>query len=134
VKFVSSLNDKIMAEVMQNEELIESLRQAHPDADKAAADLGKAKFEISKNTKSTSIEFLSDNEVTIDQWIGEAEESQRVKEILRIWFALSGRYNSQPWCQHPAILDWEAFYEGAKVVLLSEATNLCKYPSLSLNA
>lgn len=92
---VKELNDKVMQEVLRNEELIENLRASNPDADR---ELPKEKFAISKSTKSTCVDFLEENDVEITSWIGEANESERVKKILKVWFALVGQYNKERWC------------------------------------
>ena len=135
--FLRDINDRLMQDIMKNEEFIDSLRQSHADADKIAANLGKEAFAISKITKGTSIEFLIDNEVPLESWIGDIEGNEKVKKILKVWFALQGRYNQQEWCAFPANLDHMHFYEGAKLVLLKEANNLGKIPllnTLSVNA
>lgn len=111
---------------MRNEELIENIRQSHPDADKAAADLTKAKFELSKTTKSTCLEFLSENDVELESWIGDVRDNEKVMKILKLWFSLSTVHNRESWCAFPAIIDDDTFYSGAKIVLISEATILCK--------
>jgi hypothetical protein len=69
---------------------------------------------------------LKENEVEIDTWINEADENEKVKKILKIWFTLSSTYNKEEWCSFPMILDDEAFYAGAKEVLLREAEQLGK--------
>jgi hypothetical protein len=125
---VRELNQIVMAEVLRNEELIESLRQSNPEADK---DLPKDKFSVSKSTKSTCIEFLEENDVEISSWIGEANENEQVKKILKVWFTLIRGYNSRPWCSFPEILDNDEFYANAKIVLLTEATMLGKQSHLS---
>jgi hypothetical protein len=120
LSLVRELNDKVMQEVLRNEELIESLRQSNPEADKSG-DLNKEKFHISKSTKSTCIEFLEDNDVEISSWIGEANENDKVKRILKVWFTLTNEYNKKAWCSFPEILDDDSFYANAKIVLLTEA-------------
>ena len=85
-------------------------------------------FQLSKNTKSTSIEFLQENDVELSTWISEADESPLVQKCLRLWFTLSRQYNKEPWCQYPG----EDFYPNAKVVLLTEAQQLCKSLSVCL--
>jgi len=117
--YLRDINDRIMQDVMKNEEFIDSLRQSHADADKIAANLGKEPFTISKITKGTSIEFLIDNEVPLESWIGDIDDNEKVKKILKVWFTLQGRYNQKEWCAFPANLDHTHFYEGgAKLVLL----------------
>lgn len=106
---------------MHNEELIESLRQKYPEADKVGGDLTKEKFQVSKTTKGTCIEFLADNDVELMSWISEANENDRVKKILKLWFTLLKEYNHEAWCTFPTILDDEQFYPHAKIVLLQEA-------------
>lgn len=84
-----------MQELLRNEEMIESLRQDNPDAEKGG---DPPKFAISKTTKSTCIDFLVDNDVEISSWISEANENEKVKRILKVWFTLSKEYNNQQWC------------------------------------
>jgi hypothetical protein len=108
-----------MTEVIKNEEEIENLRSSSPDADKH--EFNREAFQLSKNTKSACIEFLKENEVEIDTWINDADDNERVKKILKIWFTLSNSYNKEEWCSFPKILDDESFYLGAKEVLLREA-------------
>ncbi len=115
-----------MAEVVRNEEQIESLKQSFPEGE-AASD---APFQLSKSTKSTSVEFLSENDVEISTWISEADESNLVHKCLRLWFTLCKQYNQEPWCQFPG--DDQHFYASAKVVLLTEAQQLCKSTSVLL--
>jgi len=73
--YLRDINEKIMQDVMRNEEFIDGLRQSHAEADKIAANLGKEAFAISKITKGTSIEFLADAEVPLESWIGDVEDS-----------------------------------------------------------
>lgn len=94
------------------------MRQNTPEAE----GLKDGPFQLSKNTKSTSIEFLQENDVELSTWISEADESPLVQKCLRLWFTLCRQYNKEPWCQHPG----EDFYPNAKVVLLTEAQQLCK--------
>jgi hypothetical protein len=66
-----------------------------------------------------------DQEITA--WISEAQESQRVKKILRVWFALVRPYNQEPWCTFPDILDEDHFFPDAKITLLNDAMMLGKF-------
>jgi succinate dehydrogenase flavin-adding protein (antitoxin of CptAB toxin-antitoxin module) len=115
---VKELTDKLMAELLRNEELIESLRSSNPDIDKAISEMSPEKFTISKSTKNTCIEFLAENDVEISEWISNVDECERVKKILRVWFTLCKSYNKEPWCSFPEILDIDTFYPSAKVTLL----------------
>lgn len=81
---------------------------------------------MSKTTRGTCIEFLADNDVELSSWISEANENERVKKILKIWFTLIREYNQEQWCKFPAILDDDQFYPNAKMVLLQEAQMLGK--------
>lgn len=69
---------------------------------------------------------MKDSDVEIDTWINEADESEKVKKVLKIFFTLNSAYNNQEWCMFPTILDDELFWTGAKNVLNSEAANLGK--------
>lgn len=89
LSYAKDLSDKVMAEVLRNEEQIENLRQSYPDAELAS----ETPFQLSKSTKSTSVEFLSDNDVEISTWISEADESPLVHKCLRLWFTLCKQYN-----------------------------------------
>jgi len=64
---------------------------------------------------------LKENEIEIDSWIEDANDNEKVKKILKIWFTLISSYNNQDWCKFPKILDDEVFYNGAKEILLNEA-------------
>ena len=105
---------------MHNEELIETLRQSHPDSDKSG-DISKEPFAISKSTKNTCIDFLNDNDVDISSWISEADENERVKKVLKLWFTICKQFNHESWCAFPTILDNDTFYANAKIILLTEA-------------
>jgi len=82
---------------MENEEIIETLRQAHPNADNLFEGLEDS-FTVSKSTKNTCIEFLAENDVEISSWISGVQENSRVKNILRLWFTLFRPYNREEWC------------------------------------
>jgi hypothetical protein len=75
---------------MKNEEQIESLRGV---ADVEKYDFNRAAFNLSKHTKSACIEFLKDNEIEIDTWIEDANDNEKVRKILKIWFTLSATHN-----------------------------------------
>jgi hypothetical protein len=77
---------------MENEEIIENLRQSYPNADNLFDGLEDS-FTVSKATKSCSIEFLAENDVEITAWISEIASNDRVKNILRVWFSLFRPYN-----------------------------------------
>lgn len=108
-----------MTEVMKNEEDIEAVRSSNSEAEKH--EFNRDAFSLSKHTKSACIEFLKENEVDIDSWINDADDNEKVKKILKIWFTLSSSYNKEEWCSFPKILDDATFYAGAKDVLLREA-------------
>lgn len=74
----------------------------------------------------TCLDFFTDMEVEISEWISDINESEKTKNILRLWFALLKPYNQQKWTQFPTILDEEVFYPHAKMVLLNDATKLGK--------
>lgn len=114
---------------MKNEEQIEQVRNSNPDAEKH--EFNKDNFTISKLTKSGCIEFLKENDVDIDSWITDADENDKVKKILKIWFTLSSTYNKEDWCKFPNILNDDTFYNGAKEVLMAEAQTLCKLAMFS---
>ena len=122
ITVAKDLNDQLMQEVVNNELQIEKLRTEHPEAEKH--EFNKDAFQVSKLTKSGCLEFLKDNDVEIDSWINDADDNEKVKKILKIWFTLSQTYNKEDWCQFPKVLDDEAFYQGAKDVLLREAEML----------
>jgi hypothetical protein len=112
LELVKDLNDKLMQEVIKNEEQIENIRNGTPEAEKH--EFNKDNFSLSKHTKSACIEFLKETDIEIDSWINDADDNDKVKKILKIWFTLSATYNKEEWCQFPKILDDEAFYAGAK--------------------
>ena len=121
---VKDLNDRLMQEVIKNEEQIESLRNGNADAEKH--EFNREHFAFSKHTNSACIEFLNDNDIELDTWIGDADDNDKVKNILKIWFTLNRSYNKEDWCQFPRILDTETFYSNAKEVLTKEAPMLGK--------
>ena len=53
--------------------------------------------------------------------MSDADDNEKVKKILKIWFTLNKEKNTEGWCKFPSILDTERFYANAKVVLLKEA-------------
>lgn len=57
---------------MKNEEQIEDLRKAHPDAE--GQDLDTEKFELTTRSAS-SLEVLKDNEFEYDEWKESVEEN-----------------------------------------------------------
>lgn len=63
----------------------------------------------------------------IDSWINDADDSEKLKKILKIFFTLNSSYNKEEWCQFPNILDEEAFYAGAKQTLMRDAEQLGKH-------
>ena len=69
---------------------------------------------MSKHTKTACIDFLQDSDVDIDSWLADAEESEKVKKVLKIFFTLTSAFNKEEWCLFPAVLDDEAFWAGAK--------------------
>lgn len=115
--FLSELTSALVNNIMINEEFIDSQSKTFPEADKLVGNLGKEPFAISKSTRNTSIEFLLDYDVPLEQWIGELD-NEKVKKTLRIWFSLQPRYNKEDWCTLPGILDDEQFLQGAKLVLI----------------
>ena len=76
---------------------------------------------MSKLTKTACIDFLKENDVEIDTWINDADDSEKLKKILKIFFTLNSQYNKDDWCQFPSILNEEIFYAGAKEVLTKDA-------------
>lgn len=56
----------------------------------------------------------------------DADDNEKVKKILKVWFTLCKSYNREAWCQFPNILDDDTFYPNAKVILLTEAQLLGK--------
>ena len=110
-----------MQEVLINEELIATILQNHPEADKKDNNQSADKFQLNKNTRSTCIDFLRENDVDISAWIGEADENERIKKILMVWFTIFSSYNKEPWCTFPEIVQEDNFYPNAKIVLLTEA-------------
>lgn len=118
------LNESVVLDLMKNEETIMAIRNDHPDAE--AFKLDETKFQLKKQTKGV-LDFLQeDGDQAIENWIGEVDESERVKKILRLWFTLVKSFNQHPWTAYPAILSDDVFYPNAKVVLLTEAQMLGK--------
>jgi hypothetical protein len=117
------LNENLLKEVMNNEELLEQLRQDHPDAEKQA-EVTLAGFSVSKTTKQACLEFLKENDVDIDSWINDADESEKVKKALKLFFTLDSAYNKEEWCLFPQVLDDELFWAGAKQTLINDAAQL----------
>jgi hypothetical protein len=128
ITLVKDMSEKVMQEVLKNEEQIENLRQSHPDADN---DKPLPPFVLSKQRKSHCIDFLEESSEDISNWIGAVDDNDRVKKILKIWFTLFQPYNQQPWCQFPAILNDDEFYPNAKVTLLTDAQHLGKFSLLT---
>jgi hypothetical protein len=64
---------------------------------------------------------LLENEVEIDTWIEDAEASEKLRKILKLFFMLTSLYNREEWCQFPNVLHDEDFFQSAKQVLLSDA-------------
>ena len=111
---------------MKNEELIETIKTSNPEAEgfqQAGA------FSVSKHTKSSCIDFLKDCDVEIDQWIDSADESEKVKKALKLFFTVHESYNKEDWCRFPHILDDETFWAGAKQALQNDAQMLGKHES-----
>ena len=73
------------------------------------------------------IDFLSENDVSIETWINDAEGNEKVRKILQLWFTLNSKYNQLPWCQFPDILNEEIFYPEAKLALEEDAKTLCMF-------
>jgi hypothetical protein len=117
------LNENLLKEVMGSEEQVESIRSSHPDAENATQ---SAAFAVSKHTKSSCIDFLKDCDVEIDTWIDSADESEKVKKALKLFFTVSSSYNKEDWCRFPQILDEETFWAGAKQALQADAQMLGK--------
>lgn len=117
------MNENVLKEVMANEELIESIRTSNPEAENAQQ---PGAFSVSKHTKSSCIDFLKDCDVEIDQWIDSADESEKVKKALKLFFTVNSSYNKEEWCKFPQVLDDETFWAGAKVALQADAQMLGK--------
>ena len=60
------------------------------------------------------IDFLKDSDVDIESWINDADESEKVKKVLKIFFTLNSTYNKEEWCSFPSVLDDDMFWAGAK--------------------
>jgi hypothetical protein len=73
---------------MSNEELIQQLRSDHPEAEKQP-EISSAAFQVSKLTKTACIDFLKENDVEIDTWISDADNCEKLKKILKIFFTLN---------------------------------------------
>ena len=115
-----------MSQLLENEEHIETLRsESSPEAEKSLAGIQDS-FKVSRTTKTTCLDFLADMDVDISTWISEANESELVKKVLRVWFSLVKPYNQQEWTSYPAILDEDNFYPQAKMSLLNDAMMLGK--------
>lgn len=122
---VRTLNDNLLKEIMVNEELISQLRQDNPDAEKQ--EFNPVNFQMSKHTKTACVDFLKENDVELETWISDLDDCDKLKKVLKIFFTLNSNYNREEWCLFPTILDDEAFYAGAKQVLLRDAELLSKY-------
>ena len=57
----------------------------------------------------------------IDSWVNDADESEKVKKALKLFFTLSSAYNKEEWCLFPQVLDDEAFWQGARSALVNDA-------------
>lgn len=86
-----SINEKVVTEVIKNEEKIEKLREQNPNIEQTTG--SEEPFKLSKMARETCFEFLQENEVEISTWIGSTEDSGKVKNILKLWFLLNGVYN-----------------------------------------
>jgi len=71
-------------------------------------------------------------DVEISSWISEANDSDLVKKVLRVWFTLVKPYSEQEWTNFPAILDEDNFYPHAKMTLLNDAMTLGKSDYITL--
>lgn len=83
---------------MSVEDQVEQIRSSHPDAEN---DKQQPPFAVSKHTRSSCIDFLKDCDVEIDQWIDAADESEKVKRVLKLFFTVSSAYNKEDWCKFP---------------------------------
>ena len=79
---------------MKNEEQIEELRKAHPEAE--GQDLDAEKFELAPRTAS-SLEVLKDTDFEYDEWREGVEDNKWVKRTAKLWFTLHKKYNQQEW-------------------------------------
>lgn len=109
-----------MNELMENEELIGQMAEV-PNFEINVAD-----FKVSKDSEMCAIDFIRENDVTLDTWIEEADSSDKVVKILKIWFQFYANHNAQSWCNLPQVLDDSLFMTEAKKVLDDEAQSLCK--------
>lgn len=75
----------------------------------------------------STIDFLQEMEVEIENWIGEVDENEKIKKILKVWFTMLKTYNKEPWCSVANIIEDDLFYANAKIVLLTEAQKLSKF-------
>ena len=62
----------------------------------------------------------------IDSWIDSADESEKVKKALKLFFTVNASYNKEDWARLPQILDDETFWAGAKIALQNDAPMLGK--------
>ena len=86
-----------MSELFQNEELVHNLKaEANAEIEKALNGLQES-FKISNTTKVTCIDFFTDMDVEISEWISDINESEKTKNVLRLWFSLLKPYNQQEW-------------------------------------
>ena len=98
---IKELHDRVIRELLQNEELIDTLRSEQtPDIEKSLAGIQDS-FKVSRTTKTTCLDFLADMDVDISNWISEANESELVKKVLRVWFSLVKPYNELEWTNYP---------------------------------
>jgi hypothetical protein len=96
-KLVKELHDIVVSELVQNEELVQTLKaEANGEIEKALNGLQES-FKISNTTKVTCIDFFSDMDVEISEWISDINDSEKTKNILRLWFSLLKPYNQQEW-------------------------------------
>ena len=72
------------------------MRTDHPDAEKQS--FNPSTFQVSKLTKSACIDFLKENDVDIESWIADADDSEKLKKVLKIFFTLNSSYNKEEWC------------------------------------
>lgn len=82
---------------MSNEELVQTIRTEHPEADKpsnATAD----NFETTKNTNQCCIEFVKENDIEGSLWIDSCEDNDKVLKALKLYMTLVSTYNKESWC------------------------------------
>ena len=89
------LSEKVLSELMANEEQIATIRAEHPDAENEDTD--KEKFELAKRTIQ-SLEVLKDTPFEFEDWVGEISENQWVKRTIKLWCTLHNKYNNEEWC------------------------------------